>query len=65
VVQTDEMRRLAQALSALAPKQRELLIRAFYDEVPLVKIAQEEKVSQSAISQRIKVLRKKFKKLFE
>jgi RNA polymerase sigma factor (sigma-70 family) len=61
--QAEELREFAQALESLSAKQRELLAQVFYDGIPLVEIARAEKVSQSAISQRINTLRKKLKKL--
>jgi RNA polymerase sigma factor (sigma-70 family) len=59
----EDMRALMQALMRLSFKQRELLYAVFDEGISLVEIARKEGVSQPAISQRIKALKKKLKNL--
>jgi RNA polymerase sigma factor (sigma-70 family) len=62
---TEDARALTQALMRLSLDQRELLRAVFGEGVSLVEIARREGVSQPAISQRVKVLKKKLKKLLD
>jgi RNA polymerase sigma factor (sigma-70 family) len=59
----EDTRALMQALMRLSLEQRELLRAVFDEGISLVEIARKEGVSQPAISQRLKALKKKLKKL--
>jgi RNA polymerase sigma factor (sigma-70 family) len=59
----EDMRALMQALMRLSRERRELLRAVFDADTPIVEIARKEGVSQSAISHRIMLLKKKLKKL--
>jgi RNA polymerase sigma factor (sigma-70 family) len=59
----DEYEDLHKALEALSPVQRELLERVFLDGVSQRQIAEEENVSEAAVSQRIKRIRAKMERV--
>ena len=56
---------LHQALAALSPRQRELIIRIFFHGEHLSDIAAEEGVDKSAIAHRIERIQKNLKKALE
>ena len=53
LIQKEEEEKLEEALSFLLPKQRELLEKVFFDNVPITKIAKAEGVSKQAVHCRL------------
>jgi RNA polymerase sigma factor (sigma-70 family) len=60
---TDSAARLQAAVAMLPEAQRALLRAAFYDGMPIRNIAEREGVSQPAITQRLKTIKKKLKEI--
>ena len=60
---TDSTARLQAAVAMLPEAQRALLRAAFYDGMPICNIAEREGVSQPAITQRLKTIKKKLKEI--
>ncbi|MCM1437678.1 MAG: sigma-70 family RNA polymerase sigma factor [Roseburia sp.] len=57
--------RIHNAIKKLSCKQRELLKKVFYEGKTLTAIAQEQNISQSAITQQLATIYKKIKKFLE
>ncbi|QWQ38678.1 sigma-70 family RNA polymerase sigma factor [Gemella sp. zg-570] len=65
-IELDEnVEKLKDAMQKLTPKQRELIQKVFYDEIPQVEIARQENVSPSAIHNRLQKIFKAIRKNFE
>ena len=57
--------RIHKAIAALSDRQRALLVKVFYEGKTLTAIAQEQNISQPAITQQLATIYKKIKKLLE
>lgn len=58
----DNAERVHKALLTLSDKRRELVHKVFYEEMTMRQIASQEGVSHTAISQRMKTIRKRLQK---
>ena len=65
LLRREDTARLMEAMEALSPSQRELLLKVFFNGRSLVSIAAEEGVDKSAISHRLERIHKKLKKLLK
>ena len=65
LIRREDEERIHKAISALNEKQRELLHKVFDEEKTLTAIAQEQNISQPAITQQLATIYKKLKKFFE
>lgn len=57
--------RLAEAMGRLSPEQRELLMKVYFENVRIVKIARAEGVTEAAIRGRLKKIYAKLKKILK
>jgi RNA polymerase sigma-70 factor (ECF subfamily) len=64
LIKQEDEKKLHIAIELLPKNQRALVNKIFYEGRTLTEIAEAERVSQSAISQRLMTIFKKFKKLF-
>ena len=62
LLRREDTARLMEAMEALSPSQRELLLKVYFNGRSLVSIAAEEGVDKSAISHRLERINKKIKK---
>jgi len=60
---TDSIARLQAAVAMLPEAQQALIRAAVYEEIPIRTIAEREGVSQPAITQRLKTIKKKLKEI--
>lgn len=60
---SDRIARLQAAVAMLPEAQQALIRAAFYEGIPVSSIAQREGVSQPAITQRLKTIKKKLKEI--
>lgn len=65
LLRREDTARLMEAMEALSPSQRELLLKVYFNGRSLVSIAAEEGVDKSAISHRLERIHKKLKKLLK
>ena len=61
LVRKEDAARLRQAMEALSPAQRELVLKVYFEGRSYASIAREEKVDESAIRDRIRRIHKKMK----
>ena len=64
-IQRERFEELYRAVEQLEPQQRELLKKVFLEEIKQTEIAKEEGVSNMAITNRLKKIYAKLKKIFE
>lgn len=62
VIQREKTERVRKAVSTLSDKQQDLIHKVYYKETTMRAIAQEQGVSHSSISQRMKTIQKRLKK---
>ncbi len=62
IVRKENAERVHKVLMTLSDKRRELVHKFYYEEMTMRQIASQEGVSHTAISQRIKTIRKRLKK---
>ncbi len=60
-----ELDRLREALAALSPKQRELVLKVYFNEESIAAIARAEGVDESSVRERLRWIHKKLKKFLE
>lgn len=60
-----ELDRLREAMAALSPKQRELVLKVYFNEESIAAIARAEGVDESSIRERLRWIYKKLKKFLE
>lgn len=65
LLRREDTARLTEAMKALSPSQRELVLKVYFNGRSLVSIAAEEGVDKSAISHRLERIHKKLKKLLK
>lgn len=65
MLHTLELARLREALAALTPKQRELVLKVYFEQERLVDIAHAEGVSKQSIHERVGRALKKLKKFLD
>ncbi len=62
IIRRDNIERVHKALLTLSDKRRELVHKVFYEEITMRQIANQTGVSHTAISQRMKTIRKHLQK---
>ena len=62
IVRKENAERVHKALLTLSDKRRELVHKVFYEEMTMRQIASQEGVSHTAISQRVKTIRKRLQR---
>ena len=62
IIRRDNTERVHKALLTLSEKRRELVRKFYYEEMNMRQIASQEGVSHTAISQRMKTIRKRLQK---
>lgn len=62
IVRKENAERVHKALLTLSDKRRELVRKFYYEEMTMRQIASQESVSHTAISQRMKTIRKRLQK---
>lgn len=65
LMRREDTARLMEAMEALSPSQRELLLKVYFNGRSLVSIAAEEGVDKSSISHRLERIYKKLKKFLK
>ena len=60
-----ELDRLREAMAALSPKQRELVLKVYFNEESIAAIARAEGVDESSVRERLRWIYKKLKKFLE
>lgn len=65
LLRREDTARLMEAMEALSPSQRELLLKVYFNGRSLVSIAAEEGVDKSSISHRLERIYKKLKKFLK
>ena len=63
VIRREKTERIQKAVSTLPNKRRELIHKVFYEELSMRAIARQQGVSHSSISQQMKTIRKRLKKV--